>query len=414
MRKNPTDIAPNLPGQNPGECHCLYCYAEIPVQASKCRYCGEHQHATSPGWGKRLGQAAKYVGYLAAILGLAATLREGYYFVQARQQARNMFRSYLNVAEEFRRLDNLEYARQALDDALKIYPDDVSVATARFTTASTDLLRWAEDRDIDSVRIAEHATIKKLVQNGYRLLQLPHSKAERSEVLTLLGRLHIYDSTWSGVNTIDELFSRASQLTPTSAEPLFWHGRWLLRNNDPEPGLELIRQASELAPGNFFYKAEIGRYLLWEERFSAALLPLRETAVADTEQLDLLQIRAVNEARRNLAKWLLLADQQSSILDDSFFDLSIDERTKIITIALAANPNDPELHYIAARFFNHHRQLPKALQMLKLSLRNEADLRRVSRSDLHKLPLYLKLLTVLNQEPETRARLTEILRQTQH
>ncbi len=166
-----------------------------------------------------------------------------------------MFQSYLSVAEEFKRLDNLEYARQALDKALTIYPDSISVASQRFAIAATELLREADFLGAMSIDDQEQTEITALVQDGFRLLQLPLARAERSELLTQLGRLLTYDSTWadsawSHSGAADELFAEAVQLTPSRAEALFWYGHQLLASDNPETGFEHIQRAIKLAPNN--------------------------------------------------------------------------------------------------------------------------------------------------------------------
>lgn len=389
--------------------HCQFCCAEVTAQASKCRHCGEPLRSPPLSWDQRLGHLIKYVGYAAAILGLSATLREGYYFVQARQQAREAFDSYLAAAEDFRRLENLAYARQALDRALEIYPDSRAVARARFSLAATNLLREADAWGAMSIDDAGHLEITTLVQDGFRLLQLPHSRVEQAQLLTLLGRLLGYDQNWSNTDQIGSLFAQAKRLTPDSAPANFYYGHWLLSADDPQPGFDQINRAIELDPRNPFYRAELGEHLLTEQRLADALRPLLDAASASEDQLNLEQIRAVNSARRNLAGWLIAADLKSDILDTPFFALSVTDRGAIIDTALETNGSNRDLNYLAARFYNHHQQPEKALIAIKKSLYDGGSLDYIPSSDKDRLPLYFELLNTLQKEPETRAILKKLL-----
>ena len=388
---------------------CRFCCSEIPAQASKCRQCGEQLHPSPPSWDQRLGHLVKYVGYAAAILGLSATLREGYYLVQARQQAREAFASYLAAAEDFRRLDNLAYARQALDRALEIYPDSPAIARARFSLAATSLLREADAWGVMSIDEAGHLEITTLVQDGFRLLQLPNSRPEQAELLVLLGRLLSYDQNWSDNNEIGSLFAQANQLTPDSAPASFYLGHWLLSADDPQAGFDHINRAIEIDPGNPFYLAELGEHLLAEQRMADALHPLLDASSTSDDQLTLQQIRAVNGAKRSLASWLIAADQKSDILNTPFFGLSVTDLEAVIDSALKANGTNRDLNYLAARFFNHHQQPEKALSAIKEALYDDGSLNYISSSDEDRLPLYLELLEKLQKEPETRKLLRKIL-----
>ena len=86
---------------------CRYCRQPVHPLATKCPHCGEH--LTDASQSQRIGKKIlAAVGVTTALLSLFFGLKEGYFFVEQRQQQREMFAAHLSAAEHFLKLDNLE------------------------------------------------------------------------------------------------------------------------------------------------------------------------------------------------------------------------------------------------------------------------------------------------------------------
>jgi len=62
------------------------------------------------------------LGIFTALLSLIFALKEGYFYIQQQAQQRTLFSTYLNTADHFFKLDNLDYAELSLNKALAIEP----------------------------------------------------------------------------------------------------------------------------------------------------------------------------------------------------------------------------------------------------------------------------------------------------
>ena len=92
--------------------------------ALKCKHCGESAHPQKflQGLTSRL---IVIIGLVTAALSLFYALREGYFFIEKKQQQRSDLDSYRTVADQFTTLDMLNYAQHAFRQALEIAPNNI-------------------------------------------------------------------------------------------------------------------------------------------------------------------------------------------------------------------------------------------------------------------------------------------------
>jgi len=353
-----------------------------------------------------LKKVVLYVGLATTFLSLFYALREGYYFVQARQEQRAAIASFQGAAEYFERLDNLDYAEAILKQALALRPNDLKLQRRRFLLRAHSVLR-----DLESIGGPEEdqETISALTLDGFRLLQIQQSDADRARVLTMLGRLLPQDYNWKDRSRITELFEEAHRLAPDDAEVNFRYGYWLVSDaEEPEKGYGYIRSATEIDPENAFYWAELGKQLLKEMAYREALTPLRMALHLLPEQHERQRILEARGAAYLLGKLLLQADEQQDIAGPDFLGQTMGERRDILREVLGVKTLDRNFSYLAARFYQADGDTANALKAIRSSL-VYSDLSRIRGSDKPKYALYADILETSGTDPELLQRLRTML-----
>ena len=389
------------------EARCPTCKSLVHPEAKKCRHCGEV--LVKPPRSRvdaTLKKVVLYVGLATTFLSLFYALREGYYFVQARQEQRAAIASFQGAAEYFERLDNLDYAEAILKQALALRPNDLKLQRRRFLLRAHSVLR-----DLESIGGPEEdqETISALTLDGFRLLQIQQSDADRARVLTMLGRLLPQDYNWKDRSRITELFEEAHRLAPDDAEVNFRYGYWLVSDaEEPEKGYGYIRSATEIDPENAFYWAELGKQLLKEMAYREALTPLRMALHLLPEQHERQRILEARGAAYLLGKLLLQADEQQDIAGPDFLGQTMGERRDILREVLGVKTLDRNFSYLAARFYQADGDTANALKAIRSSL-VYSDLSRIRGSDKPKYALYADILETSGTDPELLQRLRTML-----
>lgn len=354
-----------------------------------------------------------YIGLVTTLLSLFYALREGYYFIEARQEQRATIASYKAAAAQFEQLDNLDYAVETLEKALAVKPNDLELQRQYFLLRAHNVLREVEDWPVTIDNDDVRTNITTLILDGFRLLQLPQSKPERAQVLIALGRLLRQDINWSNEARISALFEEAYQLAPKNAEVAFRCGQWLLGDDEQsEKGVDLLRKTTELQPENALYWSALGQYMLEKKEYREALTDLRTAIGLLPKQNEIQRIRASNAAKAALVKLLRQADAELDITGVDFLGLNMEERRSLLEEALSHGGSDRALHFLAARFYYKTADYEKAVSAVKASLWDEdLDYSSSYASEIPKLELYAAILEASGNDPETLNKLRELLEQ---
>lgn len=290
------------------------------------------------------------VGVSTALLSIFFGLKEGYFFIQERQQQRAMAASHLAAAEHFLKLDSLSYAEASLERALGANPNDQRLRARIFFLRTGHLLR---DADYYGSQLPEGKLdiVPEMVIDGFSLLNNNLAAGVRAELMLALARLLQYDQRWQASTGITELFEGASLLAPENTEVLYWFGEWLQAEDaSRERGFALIQAASAAAPGNAVYATAMGHAQAEQGDFGAAIRTLMRAFDSKSLQHELQNIRAANQAKQYLVSVLYDAHKTSPITGQDFFGMSLEERVSIVRYVLQYS-NDRGLGGLAAALF---------------------------------------------------------------
>jgi uncharacterized protein HemY len=360
-----------------------------------------------------LKKVIMYVGLATTFLSLFYALREGYYFIEDRQEQRATIESYKAAAAQFEQLDNLDYAVETLDQALAIKPNDLTLQRQYFLLRAHNVLREVEDWPATAYSEEARENITALTLDGFRLLQFPRSEPERAHVLIMLGRLLRQDANWNDEARITSLFEEAYQLASENAEVTFRHGQWLLSGDkQSEQGVELLQKATQLQPENALYWSTLGQYKLEKKAYLEALFAFRTAVQLRSKQNEIQRIRAANSSGGALVSLVRQADEEFDITSTDFLGLDMEERKILIEEALSHGASDRALNFLAARFYYKIGDYERAVSALKASLWDEdLNYRSSYTSDIPKLELYAAILGDSGQNPETLSKLRGMLEQ---
>lgn len=330
---------------------CRHCCQPVDRNATKCHHCGE-QLSTRSHAVQVTRKLMGLVGAVTAVLSLFFALKEGYFFIQERQEQRAMADSYLAAAENFIKLDSLVYAEQSLERALSANPSDQRLRAKAFFMRANHFLREA---DYYGMQLPDerYAVVQEMVLSGFSLLNGDISGHDRALLMLSLARLLQYDRQWQSPNGVKGLFEQALSLEPTFYDIHYWFGQWLLLSDaesDRQRGFELLQQAAEAQPHSAMYSVALADEMVKRNMYQAAFTAYRRAIESKPKQDQLQQIRASNIARTNLAYAIIGADKSSPIIGETFFGLSRQERLELVRFALAHNAQR-QLRYIAAQLF---------------------------------------------------------------
>lgn len=326
---------------------CPYCAEHISSAAEKCKHCGEFL-SSGKKWSRLFTRIAAVLGIATASLSVFYAIREGYFYVEQRNQHRMEIASYLAVAEKFQNLDSLEYAQQALTKAVSLSPNNTDLQRKLFILNANALLR---DIEWHLASTEQLAIVRELILDGFRLLESPSSSSQKNRLLVILARLLPQDGAWNDENGVIQLFEQALEIDDRNAEAMFHYGQWLTGTEiDLIKGLELIKQACHISPENAYYLYELGNLYLNQKNFQAALPVLRRARDLLPKQRDLTKIRAANFAKQALRSLLIEADRTFDITQGHFLQLDRTARKALIDEVLSQKPKDRVISLIATRF----------------------------------------------------------------
>ena len=343
---------------------CRYCHQPVHPNSTKCPHCHEQLTTRS-----RLEIASKktvaLIGIGTALLSLFYGVKEGYFYIEQRQQQRQMFTAHMVAAENFIKLDNLEYAEASLDQALALNPNDQQLRLRYFLLRSHNILR---ELDYYGAQLPDRylANMPELITNGFSLIENNFSQDKQAQLLSSLARLLQFDQRWQSPQAINELFAKAHSLAPNNAEIVYWYGERLINDEtDKQQGLNLIQQAIEIAPENAIYVAAMGRHQSRDGDYAAAFISFRRAIELLPKQRELQRIRAANEAKYALIRSLRAADGIEDISGDQFFGLTMQQRLELTEFILQQKGNDRYFNLVAAKLFHTAKQHARAETLLR-------------------------------------------------
>jgi Tfp pilus assembly protein PilF len=390
---------------------CPYCTEHILSSAKKCKHCGEFVDEKARKQRQR-AKLARVLGLVTAALSLFYPLREGYFYLQQKQQQRIELSSYKQVASHFESLDFLKYAQRALTKALNLAPNDTELQRRLLVLQAHDLLReidWSS-----TVQTQHQSVIEEMILDGYRLLRTDLLDVERAQLLTIVARLLPEDRFWNDSDAITELFAQAYALTSTNAEVVFRYGEWLVEAEmDVGKGIELMSQAIKLNPIDALYPHELAKILQKNGDFGRALPLLKTSINLLPKQRELQRIRASNYSKAELRKLLINANNKQEISQSVFYGLDMNERQQLIEHVLEERPNDRSVNYIAANFYYVSQQYKLADEAIRKAVSDE-DLAQVIRGYyLKEFKLFKDILQRSGADPEKLVEIQQVFVQYQ-
>lgn len=387
---------------------CPYCAEPILRAAKKCKHC--HESLTKrPKLSKLITQFMASVGMLTAVLSLFYALREGYFYIEKRQQQRDEIRSYLDVAAQFQQMDSMEYAQRALSKAIALSPSDISLQRRYFLLRAKSVLREVEWRLASS---EESQLISELILDGFRLLKALPSNRLKADLLVVVARLLPHTTVWNDQQKINSFYQQAIDINKDNPEALFRYGQWMAGNEvDQMAGLGLMLEAIALSPQNALYHYESGRQLLDNGRREEAFTHFLTARDLLSEQGEIQLIRAANSAKVALRRLVIETSKKQTITEDGFLGKSMNEMAVLMDELLTDRPNDRELNLLVARLAFHQGLLEKALKHLKATLSTRDLASPVREYNQHIFRLYQDILQQLPEQQSELNRVKDALQQ---
>ncbi len=370
---------------------CRYCRQPIHPVATKCPYCHE-QLTTRSRFEIASKKTIALIGIATALLSLFYGVKEGYFYIEQRQQQRQMFTAHIIAAENFIKLDNLEYAEASLDQALTLNPNDQNLRLRYFLLRSHNILR---ELDYYGAQLPDRylTTMPELIISGFSLIENNFSADKQAHLLSSLARLLQFDQRWQNPAAINELFAKAWALTGNDAEIAYWYGERLINDEtDKQKGLALIQKAMEIEPENAIYVAAMGRQQRKSGDYAAAFSSLRRAIELRPKQHELQRIRAANEAKYALRRSLRDADSIADISSEDFFSLNLQQRIDIVEFSLQHGSNDRYFNLVAAKLLHTAGQNQRSETLLRNVIRDYDE-----RTDTEQLTLMANVLEAQNK-----------------
>lgn len=394
--------------------NCPFCSAPIPESAIKCRFCREHLvEKPVKKFENAITKAMTYLGLGTAAISMLFGLREGYFFIEEQQQKRATIESHKSAAAHFERQDNLDYSVQSLEKALTVSPNDQALQLRFFMLKSHSLLRELEDWGPQAINETTRELITTLTLDGFRLLYFSYPDGQRAQLLVMLGRLLAQDYSWRDETEVSRLYEEAHALTPNDVEVILRRGRWLLNDSDTgNQGVELLKQAAQLAPNNSLVWAELGNHYLESGNFVEALNAFRTAVALKPQQNDLQAVRAANMSKGQLRRLLIAADAELDITAPGFLQLSAVQVEQLLEEVLSYTSRD-DVRLLASRFYLSVNKYPRAIQLVQEAIGND-DMRTVARYHPEQLDAYAAALRASGLQPEILAEIDNLLTQRDH
>lgn len=381
---------------------CPFCAETIQVKALKCKHCGEFLSGR-PKKVARITKAIASFGAITALLSLFYALREGYFYIEKQQQARTEINSYLKVAGEFEKLGTLLYAEHAIAQALELSPNDISLQQKYFLLKSKWLLDDMEWRPISATPDDQ---ISRLILDGYRLKLTAEDKITRIKILQNLARLVTLDNKWQDRESAAVLFEQAMKLDQKNAETLFRYGQWLVSSSiDNSRGLELIKNATQLAPLDALYKYQLGYYYLIDKDFKQSLPLLMSASELLEQQSQLVRVQAANFSKSALKRLLIESELFFDFTEGQYLGLSSKNTFQLIDSVAKGSPNDRNVNFVMAKYWFSQGNYQQARGYLNKVFKLADLAKSLYSSNYRHAELLRDILQVTQQNPEDQQRL---------
>ena len=360
---------------------CRYCREPVHPQATKCPKCGEKLTGNAR-FERTTKKIVSTIGMFTAFLSVFFATREGYFYVEQKQQQRERFPAHMNAADHFLKLDNLHYAEASLEQALQLSSNDKQLQLKFFLIRSRNILR---EVDYYGSHLPDEQLngLPKLITAGFSLTEYNYLPVEEAILFNFLARLLQYDKRWQNPAAIGELFRKARKIDPMNPDIAYWYGDWLLNQEPPaEEGLALIKEAVNRTQDNAFYLWGLGLYQAKRGNYGSALSTLKKAIDLKPKQQSLQRIRASNEAKNSFRRILLKASGKADITESKFFGLDMEQRSSYVQFSLKHSSGSRGLQWQAARLFHSTGKSEQAEILVKKILGNYNERSKIQHLDL--------------------------------
>ncbi|MGJ8680047.1 hypothetical protein [Paraglaciecola sp.] len=341
-----------------------------------------------------------------AVLSVFYACREGYFYVQEQQQIRADKATYIQTADAFIKMDALDYAKQTLNKALILSPNDIKLQRRVFLLETDDWLRdlgWQGEE-------GQKRQLERLVVEGFRLLNVSQTNKEIAHIQLVLAQLLSFDQNWNDDLAITNMFKQANKALPNNPEALFQLGSWLAYSEiDQTLGLNLVKQAAETDKDNAIYWSEYAEIAVNQQQYLAGFKGFKQAIALKDKQRAIQAIRASNQAKTKLRQLLRQTDQLFDFSEGEFLGLSHQQRTELIELVAKQNPKDKEIAKIAVRYFYAQNNFEKAYSYIQFAFSKHDLNARKQNSDYLMFEKYKEVLIKVGKDPELQRLLSEQL-----
>ena len=382
---------------------CPVCHESIAQNAARCFHCGEFV-----GKNRRIksmvAQTVAYIGMGTALLSTFYALREGYFYVQKQQQAREEIRALRIVASEFEQMGSLAYAEDALRQALEVRPNDVGLKQQLFMLRNRRLFSDVEFEEY--LNDQQVKAVSELIISGHRLLQEGLADKDKAHTALAVAQLLQLDGSWQDKLAPQRHFELALRLVPTFTEARFRYGLWLIDSEiDIERGESLLQQASTEAPDDPLYAYYLGKHYAESQQYYKAYEQYQAALASKDDSHTLTRIRASNLSFTRLRQLIVEVTNEQPIDGDNFIGMPLEQRKAWVSQLLMRFPSDRNINRIATDLYLYSKDLAAAQASISRLVSQQMLSNPISASSVEDMRRYLAVLEARNEEQELQSQL---------